>query len=88
MLFLGVNQFRPITGVPQFKYESPSINSLNQRLYVKVSDDSGMQPLSHPWHWTSSLFSIKLSRLNIIVVVTLSKFKTSKCGRVLWPLVI
>ena len=34
--FWGVNHSRPITEVPKFKFESPSINSLNQQLYVSI----------------------------------------------------
>ena len=75
--------------------ESPNSN-LNLPLFtlctndfMNVSGDSGMQPLSHPLHYMASgMLSFKLPRLNIIVVMSLLESNSSKCGQVLWPLVI
>ena len=48
-----------------------------------------MHPFSHPWFcMASGLMSFKLSKLNIIVVVSLSLSESVNCGWELWPFVM
>ena len=83
-----------------FRSLGPLLESLNSNMNLSLftlcindsmneSGDSSMQPFSQPLHcMASGLLSLKLSRLNIIVVVSLSESEASKWGRVLCPFVM